>query len=68
MPSGERCAWKSSVQIDAGVCMFWPASENVGGMWQDAHVALPSKSALPRFAAALSNVPLLGFGAASDSW
>ena len=37
-------------------------------MWQDAHVALPSKSALPRFAAALSNVPLVGFGAASDSW
>src|SRR3954468_12437593 len=66
--SGEREAWKPSSQTSAGWCMFQPGSEYVGPRWHEAHPAPPSKSRLPRAAAAWLNELLGGFGAFSDSW
>ena len=54
--------------ISSPRCMLNPGSVKVGGTWQVEHAAGPMNSFLPRAAAAASNVPFGGFGAASASW
>src|SRR5688572_32073753 len=43
--------------ISSGVCRLRPGSVKSGGTWQVAHLALPSKTALPACAAARSKLP-----------
>jgi hypothetical protein len=45
LSSGERFAWKSSIPISSGVCMFHPGSVYNGGTWHVAHCAFPANNA-----------------------
>src|SRR5206468_8998608 len=49
---GERSAWKESIPSSAGECRLCPGSVYSGGTWQVAHLPGPSKTSLPRSAAA----------------
>jgi hypothetical protein len=62
-------AWKPSIPISSGVCMFQPGSVKSGGTWQVTHLplSLPSNTVLPRAAAALK-LPSGGCGAGMASW
>ena len=66
--SGDRFAWKSSIPISAGVCMFQPGSVKSGGTWHVAHAAFPAKSIRPRPAEAALKLPFDGAGAGIASW